>query len=109
MSRRRWVYVEGEAIEVGADYAPEPKGPLVFGDLPSYQSPIDNHWVDGRVARREDLKRNGCRPWEGRAMEEKEAGRQRAYADQKLDSRMEETARRAFHQLHPNVRREIGG
>lgn len=109
MSRRRWVYVDGEAIEVTADFAQAPTGPLVFGDLPSYQSPIDGHWVDGRAARREDLKRTGSRPWEGLEQEKKEAARTRAYEDARFDSRVEETARRAFHQLHPNIRRQIGG
>ena len=32
----------------------------IWADLPSYESPIDGHMVDGRVSRREDLKRNGC-------------------------------------------------
>ena len=32
----------------------------IWADLPSYESPIDGHMVDGRVARREDLKRSGC-------------------------------------------------
>ena len=32
----------------------------IWADLPSYESPIDGHIVDGRVARREDLKRSGC-------------------------------------------------
>lgn len=29
-------------------------------DTPGYASPIDGSWVEGRAARREDLKRNGC-------------------------------------------------
>lgn len=35
--------------------------PVVQSDLAPYQSPLGNYWVDGRSARREDLKRNGCR------------------------------------------------
>jgi hypothetical protein len=34
--------------------------PRVISDLPAYRSPIDGKMVDGRSARREDLKRNGC-------------------------------------------------
>ncbi len=35
--------------------------PMVMGDLPEYISPVTGKPVDGRVARREDLKRSGCR------------------------------------------------
>ena len=48
---------------------PVGKGPMVFGDLPGYQSEVTGKWVEGRSQRREDLKRSGCRPWEGLAQE----------------------------------------
>jgi len=35
--------------------------PYVRGDLPEYISPVTRKPVDGRAARREDLKRAGCR------------------------------------------------
>ena len=35
--------------------------PQVYGDLPEYLSPVTGLPVDGRYARREDLKRSGCR------------------------------------------------
>lgn len=35
--------------------------PNVTGDLPEYISPVTGKPVDGRWARREDLKRSGCR------------------------------------------------
>jgi hypothetical protein len=35
--------------------------PLVVSDLPEYISPVTRRPVDGRAARREDLKRAGCR------------------------------------------------
>ena len=38
----------------------KPSVPLVFGDLPGYQSPIDGSWVDGRRARKYDLEKNNC-------------------------------------------------
>ena len=73
--RRRFVQRNGELIEVTADYVAEPRTPLIFGDLPPYQSPVTGLWVDGRVARREDLKRTGSRPYEGLQQEKKEAAR----------------------------------
>lgn len=106
MTRRRWIYPgNGEPpFEVGADYVPEPKGPLVFGDTPGYQSPITGLWVEGKVARREDLKRSRSRPYEGREQELKEAARQRAYSDAKLDESLTKTASEAFYQLPPRKR-----
>ena len=36
-------------------------GPMVRSDLPAYKSPLGTGWIDGRAARREDLKRGDCR------------------------------------------------
>jgi hypothetical protein len=43
-----------------------PKGnvitlPQIVSDLPAYMSPLGTGLIDGRRARREDLKRNNCR------------------------------------------------
>ncbi len=35
--------------------------PRVRSDLPAYKSPLGTGVIDGRSARREDLKRNNCR------------------------------------------------
>jgi hypothetical protein len=35
--------------------------PYVMSDLPAYVSPLGDGVVEGRAARREHLKRNGCR------------------------------------------------
>jgi hypothetical protein len=35
--------------------------PLIQSDLPAYMSPLGTGLIDGRRARREDLKRNNCR------------------------------------------------
>lgn len=111
MIRKRWIYPSdgSEPFEVGADYVPDPKGPLVFGDLPDYESPIDGHIVSGRVARREDLKRNGCRPWEGMESEKKEAARRVDYHEQEQDRRLIEQANRALNELPAHVRRVLRG
>lgn len=34
-------------------------GPVVRSDIGGYRSPVDGRWVEGNVARREDLKRTG--------------------------------------------------
>lgn len=74
-------------------------------DTPGYQSPVTGKWVEGKKARREDMKRAGARPWEGMAAEKSEAARQRKYAEQKQDKRLDESVRRAYHQLPPAKRR----
>jgi hypothetical protein len=35
--------------------------PMLMRDLPAYQSPLGDGWVDGRAARREHLRANNCR------------------------------------------------
>lgn len=108
MSRKRWIYPNGgEPFEVSADYVPEPQGPMVFGDIPSYQSPIDNRWIDGRVARREDLARNNCRPWEGMAQERKEAARHQAYEHQRQDHALDKTIAKSWAQLSERSKRAL--
>jgi hypothetical protein len=55
MTRRRFVYVNGEAHEVSLDYVAEPRSafPHVRGDLPDFVSPIDGKTYSGRAGLRE--------------------------------------------------------
>lgn len=58
MPRYRW---DGERlVEVTGD-EPRATGVQIIRDLPAYKSPLGDGWVDGRAARREHLKRHGCR------------------------------------------------
>ena len=109
MTRRRYVQINGELVEVSPDYMPEPRGPMVFGDLPEYQSPVTGMIVAGRRARREDLKRTGSRPWEGLDQEKKEATRKIEYREQKLDASLTRAAGEAFYQLPPSKRAILRG
>ena len=107
MTRRRFVWSDAEQrlVEVDLSYRSEPRAPMVIPDLPGYQSPVTGLWVEGRKARREDLKRTGSRPWEGMASERREAERQRQYAEKQADSRLEGAVRRAYLGLSPEKRR----
>lgn len=109
MTRRRFIYPAdgGEPFEAANDYTPEPRGPLVYGDLPSYQSPIDGRWIDGRAARREDLARNNCRPWEGMEQERKEAARRQSYEHERQDRRLEQAVEKSLMQLSERSRRAL--
>lgn len=112
--RRRYVYDpeaprpdggKGTMVEVVLNYQQEtPAGPYVRGDLPGYMS-HSGQYVEGARQRREDLKRMGCRPWEGMDQETKEAQRHAAYEEAKSDRRLDEHARRAYYQLSPEKRR----
>lgn len=82
-------YAEPQTCECGADSKKSIYPVAIRGDLPGYESPTTGKWVEGRTARRDDLARSGCRPWEGLEQETKESARQRAYAEQKADAALE--------------------
>lgn len=79
--------------------------PAVFGDLPDYQSPVSGLIVHGRKGRRDDLKRHGSRPYEGREQELKEAARRKAYEEKRSDERLHDVASRAYHSMSPQQRK----
>jgi len=81
--------------------------PMGIVDIPAYQSPITGRWINSRSERSEDLKRNGCRPWEGMEQETKEADRQKGYQEQKEDAALTKAAEMAFAQLKPEQRRTL--
>lgn len=82
---------------------------MVRGDIPSYTSPIDGKWIDGRRQRQEDLKRAGCRPWEGLDAERKEAAKQEKYIEEKRDAALTKSVSEAFYQLAPSKRDVLRG
>lgn len=71
--------------------------PLVAPDLPAYLSPVTGKLVDGRRARREDLKRTGCRPYEDG--ERQEAIRRRASAEAALDAKIDASVEAAVEAM----------
>jgi len=60
--RHRWVYVNGEAIQVTDDYKPEPRTTdwRVMPDIQPYKSMIDGREITSRSRHREHLKAHGC-------------------------------------------------
>jgi hypothetical protein len=57
------------------------------------------------AGRREDLRRSGSRPYEGREAEAKEAARIRANDAQAYDRRLEQTVVAAWNNLSPEKKR----
>lgn len=86
-----------------------PEGHFVWDDLPAYESPIDGRVVEGRRARREDLRRNGCRPYEGREQEMKEAARAQARRAEVTERLVDKMAHRAWAEMPPRVRKALRG
>jgi len=95
----------GELI-LAEDYRP-PHRPThyVMPDLPDYESPIDGRVVHGRAGRREDLRRSGCRPYEGREVEAREAARVCRNHEQAQDRAIERTAQSVWANMSPEKRR----
>lgn len=62
-------------------------GPYIMPDLPAYRSPLGTGEVDGRYARREDMKRGRCREVDpGEVLAEptktkEQAAKEKAYQD----------------------------
>jgi hypothetical protein len=54
-------FVNKETGEEMVTHWREPCAPLIASDLPGYLSPLGTGWIEGRSARREDLKRGNCR------------------------------------------------
>jgi len=65
----------------------------------AYTSPIDGRPITTTKARKEDMARNNCRPWEGMEQEKKEAARRAMYEEQKQDKALEKTIEQAIKQL----------
>lgn len=105
--RRRFVYdpTTKELVEVAARKANALH--FIQDDLPGYESPVTGQWIEGRRARREDLKRTGSRPWEGMEQEQKEAAKIRARQEVRLDQLAERMAHRAWAEAPERVRKQF--
>lgn len=76
--RRRFRYSHelGRLVEITGLEHDGQTGLMIIPDLPAYESPIDGRVIEGRAARREDLKRAGCReydPWMREEMARRQA------------------------------------
>lgn len=84
--------------------------PMVTPDLPGYESPVSGEWIEGKSARRNDLARNDCVPWEP-GMREENAKRREASArneekviDQAFESTLAEMPVRKKETLEQEIR-----
>jgi putative FmdB family regulatory protein len=89
------------------------RAPMGYVQFPAaggqgYVSPTSGKYIDTKRARIEDLKRSGCRPYEGFEQEKKEAARQAAYEEKKSDEKLDAAVRTAYHELAPEQRAALG-
>lgn len=61
LSPDAWYALQASRLDPDDDKRSDLGFPNIQGDLPEYASPIDGRPISGRVARKEDLKRSGCR------------------------------------------------
>ena len=57
---RRFIQRNGELVEVGLNYLPEPRSPMIYGDIKPYRSMIDGSTITSRSKHREHLRVHGC-------------------------------------------------
>ena len=81
------------------------QAPHFWPDLPDYVSPVTGKLISGRKQREEDLKRSGCRPYEGRQSEEREAAQQRAYDAARHSGMIERAAAEVLSHMSSDKRK----
>lgn len=95
---------DGSLVEIDPNATrPEPKGPAIWGDIPEYESPIDGRIITSRSKRREDLRRSGCRPYEGFEVEAREAARHRREMDKRSEQQWAERVEKTYYQLRDGM------
>jgi putative FmdB family regulatory protein len=70
-----------------------------------YVSTTTGRAITSKRQRIDDLKRSGCRPYEGLDQEMKEAKKNQARAEKKRDAKLHDAVASAYHQLSPKKRR----
>lgn len=108
--RMRWNEKLRKLVEVPLESAQRrPDAPAVHDDFEAYQSPITGQWIEGRRAHREDLKRHGCRVYEGRESEQRAAGRVQAENARRTEQLTERMVGHAWNDAPTRVRRILTG
>jgi hypothetical protein len=67
----------------------------------AYESPATGKRITSYAQRREDMKAAGCRDYEGRESEQRNAQRQNQYVEQEQEVKLDVAVRTAWAQLSP--------
>lgn len=107
--RRRYNPQTGEMEDVPLNAKQADQHHFVWNDTPEYTSPITGLVVRGRRQRRNDMASSGCRPYEGREQEGKEAAKVQAENERKIDQLAEKMAHVAWEQAPERIRKHFRG
>lgn len=108
IQRGRWIQhpETGELIEASEYSRPSGKVVDIFVDnFDAYESPITGEVISNRRKRDYDLKSSGCRPYEGRKIEQQEADRFHASKERNLSEGIKETVHRTMYEIQHGYRR----
>lgn len=83
------------------------EAPTVQADIGGYTSPIDGRWIEGKVARHEDMRRNNCRPWEGMEQEKKAAQQRAAAAEADYSKGVEAAVYNVYNNMSADNQRAL--
>lgn len=72
-----------------------------------YISHTSGKYIDTKRARDDDLKRTGCRPWEGMEQETKQKRKDMAHEEKKEDAKLEDHVRQAYADLPPDKKKVL--
>lgn len=67
----------------------------------AYESPATGKLITSYAQRREDMKASGCRDYEGRESEERQAKRVKQYEEEAEEKKLDATVRQAWANLSP--------
>ena len=87
--------------QYGMNPPPVPKTHHIMRDAKDYKCPVNegNKMISGRRQHRENLKRTGCRVYEGRGSEQRAADSHVAHEDKKLDREVEKTLGKTLNDM----------
>jgi hypothetical protein len=103
--RRRYNPQTHEMEDIPLTVKQRVRAHFVWDDLPGYVSPVTGLHVEGRRQRRNDLAATGCRPYEGREQESKEAAKAQVEKERSLDQLADRMAHQAWAQAPERVRK----
>ena len=107
----KWDKETGKLIpksEWNAKYNSEPKerGPLIcVKGFDAFPSPTSGKVISNYHELNEDMKRSGCRTYEGLEQEQKEVDRFLAYEDKELEECISESVDETYYQIEHNYSR----
>lgn len=98
-------YDTPQTCECGQPAQRQISAAMISVDIPAYQSPIDGRWINSRVQRREDLRRNGCVEYEPSLKDHMH--RRHEQEDAALEAKMEETIESEIHSMPARKREKL--